>query len=113
MDQYGNHIITGDTRETNVLLKQLFPDNVMEVPLDRLKLPKIIKPLKLREILIIADKLEAGEIDEEITVNKDFLIINGIKRYYALKRLQKTRVRVSIGVGNSVVGNELFTIRKK
>ena len=113
MDQYGNHIISGDTQETNVLLQHLFPDNEMEVPLDKLKLPKMMPPFKLRVILNIADKIELGEIDEELTVNKDLLIIKGLKRYYALKRLQKEKVRVRIGVSESTGADDLFTISKK
>ena len=113
MDQYGNHILTGDTQETNVLLQQLLQDNEMEVPLDKLKLPKMMPLFKLRVILNIADKMEAGEINEELTVNKDLLIVKGLKRYYALKRLQREKVRVRIGVSKSTGANDLFTISKK
>jgi len=113
MDRYGNHILTGDTQETNVLLQQLLQDNEMEVPLDKLKLPKMMPPFKLRVILNIADKIEAGEIDDELTVNKDLLIVKGLKRYYALKRLQIEKVRVRIGVSKSTGADDLFTISKK
>ena len=113
MDQYGNHILTGDTQETNVLLQQLLQDNEMEVPLDKLKLPKMMPLFKLRVILNIADKMEAGEINEELTVNKDLLIVKGLKRYYALKRLQREKVRVRIYASNSIGADDLFTIIKK
>ena len=113
MERYGNHIITGDTQETNVLLQQLLQDNEMEVPLDKLKLPKMMPLFKLRVILNIADKMEAGEINEELTVNKDLLIVKGLKRYYALKRLQREKVRVRIGVSKSTGADDLFTISKK
>jgi hypothetical protein len=68
---------------------------------------------KLREILNIADKIETGEIDDQLTVNKDLMIVKGLKRYYALKRLERQSVRVSIGVSNSIGADDLFTIRKK
>ena len=113
MDQYGNHIITGDTQETNVLLHRLLQDNEMEVPLDKLKLLKMMPSFKLRAILNIADKITAGEIDDQLTVNKDLMIVKGLKRYYALKRLARQSVRVSIGVSNSIGADDLFTIRKK
>ena len=113
MDQYGNHIITGDTQETNVLLHHLLQDNEMEVPLDKLKLPKMMPSFKLREILNIADKIETGEIDDQLTVNKDLMIVKGLKRYYALKRLERQSVRVSIGVSKTTSADDLFTIRKK
>ena len=113
MDQYGNHISTGDTQETNVLLHHLLQDNEMEVPLDKLKLPKMMPSFKLREILNIADKIETGEIDDQLTVNKDLMIVKGLKRYYALKRLERENVRVSIGMSNSIGADDLFTIRKK
>ena len=32
MDQYSNHIISGDTQQTSVVLNQLSEDNVMDVP---------------------------------------------------------------------------------
>jgi hypothetical protein len=64
-------------------------------------------------ILNIADKIEAGEIDDELTVNKDLLIVKGLKRYYALKRLQREKVRVRIGVSKSTGADDLFTISKK
>ena len=67
----------------------------------------------LRVILNIADKIEAGEINDELTVNKDLLIVKGLKRYYALKRLQREQVRVRIGVSKSTGADDLFTIRKK
>ena len=113
MDQYGNHIITGDTQETNVLLHHLLQDNEIEVPLDKLKLPKMMPSFKLREILNIADKIETGEIDDQLTVNTDVMIVICLKWYYALKRLERQSVRVSIGVSNSIGANDLFTIRKK
>ena len=104
MDHYGNHIITGDTLQTDVLLQQLFPNNEMEVPLEKLKLPKMMPPLKLRVILNIADKIETGEIDDELTVNKDLLIVKG---------LQREKVRVRIYASNSIGADDLVTIRKK
>ena len=73
----------------------------------------MMPPLKLRVILNIADKIETGEIDDELTVNKDLLIVKGLKRYYALKRLQREKVRVRIYASNSIGADDLFTIRKK
>ena len=83
------------------------------MPLDKLKLPKMMPSFKLREILNIADKIETGEIDDQLTVNKDLMIVKGLKRYYALKRLERESVKVSIGVSNSIGADDLFTIRKK
>ena len=57
MDQYGNHILTGDTQETNVLLQQLLQDNEMEVPLDKLKLPS-----RTNEKYFLIQFLAPGEI---------------------------------------------------
>ena len=45
--------------------------------------------------------------------NKDLLIVKGLKRYYALKRLQREKVRVRIGVSKSTGADDLFTISKK
>ena len=112
MDQYSNHIISGDTQQNSVVLNQLSVDNVREVPLDRLKLPKSLPSFKLRDILTIADKIEAGVIDDLLMVNADFMIVKGLKRFYALKRLGRSRVRVCIGCNKKSVADELFSIRK-
>ena len=112
MDQYSNHIISGDTQQNTVVLNQLFEDNVREVPLDKLRLPKSLPSFKLRDILTIADKIESGVIDDLLLVNEDFMIVKGLKRFYALKRLGRTRVRVCIGCNKRSVADELFSIRK-
>lgn len=112
MDQYSNHIISGDTQQNTVVLNQLFEDNVREVPLDKLRLPKSLPLFKLRDILTIADKIESGVIDDLLLVNEDFMIVKGLKRFYALKRLGRTRVRVCIGCNKRSVADELFSIRK-
>jgi hypothetical protein len=112
MDQYSNHIISGDTQQNTVVLNQLFEDNVREVPLDKLRLPKSLPSFKLRDILTIADKIESGVIDDILLVNEDFMIVKGLKRFYALKRLGRTRVRVCIGCNKRSVADELFSIRK-
>jgi hypothetical protein len=112
MDQYSNHIISGDTQQNTVVLNQLFEDNVREVPLDKLRLPKSLPSFKLRDILTIADKIESGVIDDLLLVNEDFMIVKGLKRFYALKRLDRSRVRVCIGCNKRSVAGELFSIRK-
>jgi hypothetical protein len=112
MDQYSNHIISGDTQQTAVILNQLFEDNERELPLDKLKLPKSMPLFRLRDILNIADKIEAGVIDEMLVVNEDYMIVKGLKRYYALKRLGRSRVRVCIDCNKKSVADELFSIRK-
>jgi hypothetical protein len=112
MDQYSNHIISGDTQQNTVVLNQLFEDNVREVPLDKLRLPKSLPSFKLRDILTIADKIESGVIDDLLLVNEDFMIVKGLKRFYALKRLGRTRVRVCICCNKRSVADELFSIRK-
>ena len=112
MDQYSNHIISGDTQQNTVVLNQLSEDNVMDVPLNRVKLPKSMPSFKLRDILTITDKIEAGVIDELLIVNEDFMIVKGLKRFYALKRLGRNHVRVCINCNKKSVADELFSIRK-
>ncbi len=112
MDHYSNHIISGDTQQNTVVLNQLFDDNLREVPLDKLRLPKSLPSFKLRDILTIADKIEAEVIDDLLLVNEDFMIVKGLKRFYALKQLGRNRVRVCIDCNNRSVADELFSIRK-
>ena len=112
MDQYSHHIISGDTQQTVATLNQLFNDNVREVPFDMLKLPNTMPLFKLRDIITIAEKIEAGMISEQLQVNEDFMIVKGLKRFYALKRLGRKRVSVCIACNKESVTNELFSIRK-
>lgn len=112
MNNFSKHIISGDTRQTSLVLSQLFDDNVREVPLDKLKLPKSLPTFKLRDIIDIADKIETGLLNEQLLVNEDFMIVKGLKRYYALKRLGRTRVKVCVGCNEIQNKNNSFSIRK-
>lgn len=112
MNYFSKHIISGDTRQTSLVLSQLFDDNVREVPLDKLKLPKSLPTFKLRDIIDIADKIETGLLNEPLLVNEDFMIVKGLKRYYALKRLGRTRVKVCLGCNEIQNKNNSFSIRK-
>ena len=112
VNNYSRHIISGDTRQTSLVLNQLFDDNVREVPLEKLKLPKILPTFKLREIIEIADKIETGLLNEPLLVNEDFMIVKGLKRFYALKRLGITRVRVCVGCNEFQNKNNSFSIRR-
>jgi hypothetical protein len=111
MSQYGSHIISGNTHHADALLQQLFEDNLREVSLEKLRLPKQMPTFKLRQILSIVELIEQGKLDEQLIVNKDYMIIDGLKRYYALKRLGRQKVRVCIGCGKSKKTDSLFTIR--
>ncbi len=56
---------------------------------------------KLNDILFFYQKIERGEELEPIVVNKDNMIVDGVKRYYAYMRhnqnfLQVTRSKVFI-----------------
>lgn len=112
MNYFSKHIISGDTRQTSLVLSQLFDDNVREVPLDKLKLPKSLPTFKLRDIIDIADKIETGLLNEPLLVNEDFMIVKGLKRYYALKRLGRKRVKVCVGCNEIQNKNNSFSIRK-
>jgi hypothetical protein len=112
VNNFSRHIISGDTRQTSLVLNQLFDDNVREVPLEKLKLPKTLPTFKLREIIEIADKIETGLLNEPLLVNEDFMIVKGLKRYYALKRLGKERVKVRVGCNEFQNKNNTFSIRR-
>ncbi len=111
MSQYGSHIISGNIHHADALLQQLFEDNLREVSLEKLRLPKQMPTFKLRQILSIVELIEQGKLDEQLIVNKDYMIIDGLKRYYALKRLGRQKVRVCIGGGKTKQTDSLFTIR--
>jgi len=112
VNNYSKHIITRDKRQTTFVLSELFDDNLREVPLEKLKLPKTVPTFKLREIIDIADKIETGLLNEPLLVNEDLMIVKGLKRYYALKRLGKTRVKVCVGCNEFQNKNNSFSIRK-
>ena len=68
---------------------------------------------KMNDILFFYEKLERGEELEPIVVNKDNMIVDGMKRYYAYMRhnykfLQVTRSKVYI---EEFIG-EGFSIKK-
>ena len=68
---------------------------------------------KMNDILFFYEKLERGEEIEPIVVNKDNMIVDGMKRYYAYMRhnynfLQVTRSKVYI---EEFIG-EGFSIKK-
>lgn len=112
MDNYSKHIITGDTRQTTYVLNQLFDDNLRDLPFDKLTLPQTLPAFKLRDIINIAKKIELGELSEPLLVNEEFMIVKGLKRYYALKYLGKKIVKVCISCHRFPTKNNLFSIRK-
>jgi ParB-like chromosome segregation protein Spo0J len=82
------------------------------MPLDKLRLPRTLPEFKLRDIVAIAEKIKQGELHEPLLVNEEFMIVKGLKRYYALKRLGRTRVKVCISCNEFPTKNNLFSIRK-
>ena len=64
------------------------------------------------KVIEIADKIETGLLNEPLLVNEDFLIVKGLKRFYALKRLGITRVRVCVGCNEFQNKNNSFSIRR-
>ena len=112
MDNYSKHIITGDTRQTTFVLNKLFDDKLRDVPFDKLKLPKTLPEFKLRDIINIAKKIQQGELNEPLLVNEEFMIVKGLKRYYALKYLGEKKVKVCVSGNKFPTKNNLFSIRK-
>jgi ParB-like chromosome segregation protein Spo0J len=82
------------------------------MPLDKLRLPRTLPEFKLRDIVAIAEKIKQGELHEPLLVNEEFMIVKGLKRYYALKRLGRTRVKVCISCNEFPTKHNLFSIRK-
>jgi hypothetical protein len=112
MNNYSSHIITGDTSQTTHVLDQLFNDNLRVIPLDKLKLPKTLPEFKLRDIVKIAEKIKQGELNEPLLVNREFMIVKGLKRYYALKYIGEIHVKVCICHHEFPTKNRLFSIKK-
>jgi ParB-like chromosome segregation protein Spo0J len=82
------------------------------MPLDKLRLPRTLPEFKLRDIVAIAEKIKHGELHEPLLVNEEFMIVKGLKRYYALKYLGTKRVKVCISCNEFPTKNNLFSIRK-
>ncbi len=112
VNNYSKHIITGDTRQTALVLSELFDDNLREVPLEKLKLPKTLPTFKLRDIIEIEEKIKTGLLNEPLLVNKELMIVKGLKRYYALKRIGKERVKVRVSCNEFQNQNNSFSIKK-
>lgn len=49
---------------------------------------------KLNDVLFFCEKLENGEELEPIEVNQNNMIIDGVKRYYACKRLNYNDIQI-------------------
>lgn len=49
---------------------------------------------KLNDVLYFCQKIENGEVLEPIEVNQNNLIVDGVKRYFAYKRLKQNFVQV-------------------
>ena len=49
---------------------------------------------KLNDVLFFCEKLENGEEMEPIEVNQNNMIVDGAKRYYACKRLNRKYIQV-------------------
>ncbi len=49
---------------------------------------------KLNDVLYFCQKIENGEVLDPIEVNQNNLIVNGVKRYFAYKRLKHSFVQV-------------------
>ena len=112
MNHFSNHIITGDTGQTTIVLNQLFNDNLRDMPLDKVRLPRTLPEFKLRDIINIAARINQGELNEPLLVNEEFMIVKGLKRYYALKYLGVKKVKVCISCNEFPTKNNLFSIRK-
>jgi hypothetical protein len=110
MEELGSHIISGSTEQHSIVLKDLFEDNERVVYLNQLTLPSSMPSFKLRDILMTAGGLEDGSIQEHLIVNDDFMIVEGLEKYFALKRLGRSKVRVYIGARQNTDPEQLFSI---
>ncbi len=78
------------------IVAPLFEDKIRSVDFDDLIIPKRAASFKLADILAIEKKLKNGELDDVLKVNSDFMITDGLKRYYAMKRMGQRRVQIKI-----------------
>ncbi len=78
------------------IIKPLFQDTVTSINISELIVPKRAASFKLADILAIEKKLKNGELDDVLKVNSDFMITDGLKRYYAMKRMGQRRVQIKI-----------------
>lgn len=93
-------------------VRTLYSDMELFMPIKQLVLPQNFT-CKLNDILTMCEMIELGLISEPIIINDTNLIIDGIKRYYAYKRLGYEKVKAIRT--NSVQSNNNandFTIMK-
>ncbi len=62
------------------------------IPLEELKLPTSRNEYTFRDILETEEKLKSGEINEEVTINKTKMIVEGELIYLAAKRLRRVKI---------------------
>lgn len=66
---------------------------ITRIPIEKLHVKKGYT-CKINDILDFCKKMEKGEELEPIEVNQNNMIIDGVKRYYACKRLKYNNIQV-------------------
>jgi len=89
------HTITADI-QFEQLVRPLFEDSIRTIDLDQIIIPRTAARFKLADILAIEKLISMREIDTILTVNAELMLTDGLKRYYAMRRLRIKKVRVRI-----------------
>ncbi|MFN5480207.1 MAG: hypothetical protein ACK48G_09550 [Chitinophagaceae bacterium] len=92
------------------IVAPLFEDKIRSVDFDDLIIPKRAASFKLADILAIERGLKNGDIEQIITVNPDLMVTDGLKRYYAMKRLGFKKVLIQVEKESSDENGSPFTI---
>jgi hypothetical protein len=81
------------------------------IRMDELSLPARVNEYTFREILEVVEKLKAGELDEEVTINENGMIVDGALIYLAAKRLRRLKISFKIVPSNPLNQNGFSIIK--
>ena len=76
------------------IILPLYPENISIIPIKKLHVPENYH-CRLNDILKLCDLITLGVEVDPIIVNDEFLIVDGVKRYYAFRRLQYEKIAVT------------------
>ena len=79
--------------EKLIVRNEFFNENPTRISIKELHVKKGYH-CKLNDILFFCQKIENGEVLEPIEVNQNNLIVDGVKRYFAYKRLKYSFVQI-------------------
>lgn len=104
-------IVTDYIQDYEGLTLHLNHEASITVPIGKLVVPKTFC-CTLNDILKVCDQITLGVELDPIVINDDFLIVDGVTRYYAYRRLTFQKIAVTKPLSNHYDFEDEFGIIK-